>query len=168
MHVVDACALSNFLHAEQLDVLIAVLLDGLAIPSEVVEEIHSGIHRFPSFQALDTAIKQNKIIVQRLEELEDLKAFFDRKRKMGKGEMACYLLAKRKGLIMITDDAFARRTAEKAVPPVRVISSGDILLEGTENGIISKEQALDIASFWKSNPYCLEMPAHTFQALQRQ
>lgn len=136
--VADANILINLIHVSRLG--FCADLPGLSfmVPDHVSREIRRPEQRARLDNALDSGVLQLCSISQP----EDLSLFADLIVRLGRGEAACLVLAKRHGWTIASDEKGRfRREALKRVGKLRLIGTPDLFVRAIQAGLVTVEEA---------------------------
>ena len=136
--VTDANVLINLMHVEKLD--LCAKLPGLefVIPDHVREEIKTPDHR----KTLDSALDGELFRIASITEPEDIDLFADFTVHLGRGEVACLVLAIRNGWMVASDEKRRfRREATSRIGADRIIGTADLYIRAIQAGLVTTEEA---------------------------
>lgn len=123
---VDANVLINFIHIGQLDHL--ARLPGLAavVPAEVVAEIRDPTQA----RVLRSALEARTLLEAKVSGTQELNAYAELTRQLGKGESACLTVASVRGWCLASDEKgpFRRITSDK-LGQARLFTTPDLILQ---------------------------------------
>jgi len=114
--IFDTVVLSNFLLSESSSILKERYNRRGIVTSEVFDEISSGFVEYPKLGIIQDLIHEQAIILQPLSisEYGDYQGLINH---LGKGEASCIALAKKKNVVVMTDDRAARmQCAQMNIP----------------------------------------------------
>ena len=140
---IDANVLINFMHIGQLDRL--AQLPGLdpAVPAEVAAEV-SDPHQEITLRVAREAGTLGRAAVSGTEELA---AYAEQTRRLGKGESACLAIASARGWCLASDEKrFFRRTAIEMLGDPRLFTTPDLIVQLIGAGVTT----ISAADEWKA------------------
>ena len=105
--VFDTVALSNFLLSDATFILEKRYHNRGLIPWQVYDEISAGMVQYPKLKQVSTLIDSQVLELITLSKTEH-NHFLELIGILGKGEAACLAIAKKRGVIVVTDDRTAR------------------------------------------------------------
>lgn len=111
--IANTTVLSNFALVQRPDLLQIASSGELATTTQVMEEIQQGVER-----GILPPCDWHWLPIRTLDSPEEVRLFEHIHRRLGKGEAACLVVAIHRGLQLLTDDADARRWAQRAGIPV--------------------------------------------------
>ena len=136
--VTDANVLINLMHMVRLDLCAALPGLEFVIPEHVREEIKTPEHR----KALDSALAGGLFRIASITEPEDIALFADLTVHLGRGEVACLVLAIRHGWMVASDEKRRfRREATSRIGADRIIGTADLYLRAIHANMITIEEA---------------------------
>ena len=136
--VADANVLINLMHVARLR--LCGDLPGLSfmVPDRVVREITRPEHR----SQLESALSSGFLQLCSIDHPEDLDLFMDLIERLGRGESACLVLAKRHGWTIASDEKGRfRREVEKRVGKHRLIGTPDLFVRAIQAELVTVEEA---------------------------
>jgi len=136
--VTDANVLINLMHTERLDLFARLPSFELVIPDHVREEILIPAQR----KALDSALDSELFQVVSITEPEDIALFSDLTVRLGRGEVACLVLALRHGWMLASDEKRRfRREATHRIGAGRILGTADLYIRAIHAGLVTIEEA---------------------------
>lgn len=136
--MLDASVLINLLHAECLAVLDELPGYGFVVPEDVVAEIVDPRQR----EEVDRAVTEHRLRIVTISEPDDLAAYGELRRVLGRGEAACIVLAKRHGWLIACDEKGRfQREATTALGAGRVVNTAGLLVMAIRAGAMSVADA---------------------------
>lgn len=134
--IVNTTVLSNFAFVERPELFRIGCPEGVVTAVQVMEEIRTGVAK-----GVLPSCDWDWLPVWTLDTAEEKRLFEQIGRRLGRGEAACLALAISRGLKFLTDDADARRWAQRAALPVsgtigilvRLVQSGTLTLAEGNN-----------------------------------
>jgi predicted nucleic acid-binding protein len=136
---VDATVIINLIKAGHLELLSALEGWRFSVPDQVAEEVSDP----EQAAALARAFEAGHLRRDSSTDPEEIAAYADLKRRMGKGEAACLAIAVTRGWTLASDDrgrAF-RRLLRERIGEGGVIDTPEIARIAQSHGLISAEEA---------------------------
>ncbi len=135
---VDANILINLIHIERLTLLDAIPGYAFVVPQDVVAEAVVPAQR----QHLDCAIAEERLRVEVITEAEDLVAYATYRTRLGRGESACLVLAKRHGWLIASDERGRfQREAVQALGAGRIVNTAGLIVMAIRANLMTVEEA---------------------------
>ena len=136
--VADANVLINLMHVSRLDFCADLPGFRFMVPDHVSREI-----RRPEQQSqLDDALERGDLHPCSIDHLEDISLFAKLIERLGRGEAACLVLAKRHGWTIASDEKGRfRREASKRVGSHRLIGTPDLYVLAIQAELLTVEAA---------------------------
>lgn len=158
--VADTNVLINLMHVERLDLCAKLPGLELIVPEHVRKEVLIPEHR----AALDAAVSGGVFRVDSITEPEDIALFAELTVRLGRGEVACLVLAIRNGWTVASDEKRRfRREATSRIGADRIIGTADLYIRAIHAGVMTMEEAdADKATLQKRR---FKMPFESFREL---
>ena len=135
---IDASVLINFLRLERLDILAAIAEVDFVVPEQVAAEITDPRQA----RTLAQAVRDGRLRCERSTDPDELTAYADLRRFMGRGEAACLSMAERRGWLAAVDERGGfRRTAGQRIGEDRILNTPGILVLAIRGGVLSVNEA---------------------------
>lgn len=136
--VTDANVLINLIHVGKLDLCAGLPGFEFVIPDHVCKEI-----RIPEQRTdLDKAIDLGFFRVASIREPDDIALFAELTLRLGRGEVACLVLAVRHGWMVASDEKRRfRREAVTRIGADRIIGTADLYIRAIQAGMLTIEEA---------------------------
>jgi len=135
--IVDSSTLSNFVRAGYLNLLKTLFHAGLLTTSDVIEEIERGSEKYPE---LRTVLNERNLWLKVVDELTEEERSLIRNLRITHKEFedgadaSLLAVAKKRNLVLITDDKYLKKIAEQE--DVKVVGTVEILEEAINRGLI--------------------------------
>ena len=135
--IVDSSTLSNFARAGYLNLLKTLFHAGLLTTSDVIEEIERGSEKYPE---LRTVLNERNLWLKVVDELTEEERSLIRNLRITHKEFedgadaSLLAVAKKRNLVLITDDKYLKKIAEQE--DVKVVGTVEILEEAINRGLI--------------------------------
>lgn len=157
MAIADTGFLSSFSKIGRLKLILKALkLKSIVVPSTVYEELkNSGffedISRLFAFKELD--LTEQSFILVRHVDLSSLSSHFSREELnfLGRGELGCFMLARKTGDIVLIDDRVAGDFAKKS--NIKAASIPSFLLYCKNHGILSSGEIRQVMEDLRKKDY---------------
>lgn len=136
--VTDANVLINLIHVHRLDVLGRIPGHEFVVPDHVRDELTEPGSR----TLLDDAIREGKLQLEVLADLDAMRVFVDLIRHIGRGEAACIALAAKHGWSLASDEKRRfRREAVARLGEARIIGTADVFVLAIRTGLLTIDDA---------------------------
>ena len=136
--VTDACVLINLLHVNRLDLLGRLPAIEFVVPDHVLDEIAVSEQRIVVERSLSAGVLRLFSITA----AEDIAAFAELTRHLGRGESACLVIAEANGWSIASDEKGRfRREALARIGKARLLGTVELYTVAVRVGLLSVEQA---------------------------